>query len=322
MDFLVIALGLVVLIGSAILLIRGASAIALRLGVSEMVVGLTIVAFGTSMPELVVSTSASLDGHPDLAISNVLGSNIVNVLGILGIAALIRTLPVGSATVLSEIPFSLTAALLVGFLANAALFSDHTALEISRTDGIILLFFFALFMGYVYVVAKTDSTRSSSPGGQPPSPGRGLLRAVVFVVLGLIGLFAGGALVVESAVEIATRMGVSEALIGLTIVGVGTSLPELSASAVAAYRGNTDMAVGNVIGSNIFNLLWILGCSSLITELPFNVLSNYDLAMVVFATALVLVAIAAGRTACIHRLHGVLFLAVYAGYLIYVINRG
>lgn len=321
MDTLLIALGLVMLIGGANLLVRGSSAIALRFGISEMAVGLTIVAFGTSMPELVVSASASLGGHPDLAISNVLGSNIVNVLGILGVAALIRTLPVSNTTVLSEIPFSLTAALLVGFLANAALFSDHTNLEISRIDGLILLFFFALFMGYVYVVAKTGPAETA-PGAEAPIAQRGLPIALTLVVLGLTGLFAGGALVVSSAVDVATRMGVSEALIGLTIVGVGTSLPELSASAVAAYRGNTDMAVGNVIGSNIFNLLWILGCSALITELPFNVLSNYDLAMVIFATALVLVAIAAGRKTCIRRAHGVLFIAVYAGYLFYVINRG
>jgi len=320
-DILLIMVGLVILIGGADILVLGASIIAMRLGVSEMAVGLTIVAFGTSMPELVVSMSASLDGHPDLAISNVLGSNIVNVLGILGIAALIRTLPVRNATVLSEIPFSLTAALLVGFLANAALFSDHTTLEISRTDGIILLFFFALFMGYVYVVARSD-THQPPEEVERPTEQRRLPLAIALVALGLTGLFAGGVLVVDNAVDIASRMGVSEALIGLTIVGVGTSLPELSASAVAAYRGNTDMAVGNVIGSNIFNLLWILGCSALITELPFNVLSNYDLAMVIFSTALVLVAIAAGRKACIRRAHGVLFIAVYAGYLVYVIHRG
>ncbi|MGE0623691.1 MAG: calcium/sodium antiporter [Pseudomonadales bacterium] len=319
MDFLLIAVGLVVLIGGAELLIRGASAFALRYGISELVVGLTIVAFGTSMPEFVVSASASLSDHPDLAISNVLGSNIVNVLGILGIAALIRSLPVSNTTVIAEIPFSLTAALLVGFLANAALFTHSAALEISRIDGLILLFFFALFMAYVYVVAKNDgsATTVGEAGEQPRLP-----MAALFVALGLAGLFAGGALVVDSAVDVATRLGVSEAVIGLTIVAVGTSLPELFTSAVAAYRGNTDMAVGNVIGSNIFNLLWILGCSAVITELPFSVVSNFDLAMVVFATALVLVAIAAGRKACINRLHGALFVAVYVGYVVYIIQRG
>lgn len=319
MDYLLIALGLAILVGGGELLIRGSSAIAFRFGISEMAVGLTIVAFGTSMPEFVVSASASLGGHPDLAISNVLGSNIVNVLGILGIAALIRSLPVSNTTVLSEIPFSLTAALLVGFLANAALFSSHTALEISRTDGIILLFFFALFMGYVYMIAKNDTSAIATDGATNQT---GLPAASGFVVAGLIGLFAGGALVVDSAIDIATDFGVSEAMIGLTIVAIGTSLPELFASSVAAYRGNTDMAVGNVIGSNIFNLLWILGFSALITELPFNTLSNYDLAMVVFATALVLVAIALGRKACIHRVHGALFILAYIGYLIYVIQRG
>ena len=318
MDYFLITIGFCALIGGADLLIRGSAAIAFRLGISEMAVGLTIVAFGTSMPELVVSASASLQNHPDLAITNVLGSNIVNVLGILGVAALIRSLPVSNATVLSEIPFSLAAVLLVGFLANAALFPDHPALAITRSDGVILLFFFVLFMAYVYMIAKTQTASDEDHLAH----GIGLPRAWTFVVLGLVGLFIGGKLVVDSAVAIALAAGISETMIGLTIVSVGTSLPELFASAVAAYRGRTDMAVGNVIGSNIFNLLWILGACALITELPFNVISNIDLAVVVFATAFVLVAVALGRKARIQRVHGLLFLVAYAAYLAYVIDRG
>jgi cation:H+ antiporter len=317
-DVVLIAVGFGLLIGGAELLVRGSAALATRYGISEMAVGLTVVAFGTSTPELVVSMSASFQGHADLAISNVLGSNIVNVLGILGVAALIRSLPVSNATVLTEIPFSLTAALLVGFLANAALFSSHKTLEISHIDGLILLFFFTLFMAYVYMIAKRDDGADAGDDMVQVGP----VASVAFVVLGLGGLIAGGWLVVDNAIDIALDHGVSEAMIGLTIVAVGTSLPELSASAMAAYRGKTDMAVGNVIGSNIFNLLWILGICSLITELPFNVLSNFDLAAVVFATTLVLLAVAAGRKTCIHRAHGLLLVGAYAAYLVYVVHRG
>ena len=318
LTYVLFALGFIVLIKSADLLVSGASSIALRYQIPEMVVGLTIVSFGTSMPELVVSVAANLEGHADLAIANVLGSNIANVLLILGVAAMIRTLPVNDATVLSEIPFSLTAALLVGFLANAALFSTSAELSISRIDGVILLLFFALFLAYVFRIAKDRP----APNNNETVPVDGLTRALALIAVGVAGLFLGGQWVVAGAIKIADTMGLSETMIGLTVVAIGTSLPELVASAMAALRGNTDIAVGNVIGSNIFNLLWILGVTALIADMPFYVLSNTDIVMVIFATALVILAVAVGRQRAIERWHGLVFLLVYAAYLAFVIQRG
>ncbi len=318
MTYVLFALGFIVLIKGADLLVSGASSIALRYKISEMVVGLTIVSFGTSMPELVVSVGANLDGHADLAIANVLGSNIANVLLILGVAAIIRTLPVNDATVLSEIPFSLTAALLVGFLANVALFSTSAKLSISRIDGVILLLFFALFLAYVFKIARDAP---ASPNDETP-PADALARSLALVTVGVLGLYLGGQWVVAGAIKIAGAVGLSETMIGLTVVAIGTSLPELVASAVAARRGNTDIAVGNVIGSNIFNLLWILGATALIADMPFDVLSNTDIVMVIFATALVILAVAISRQRAIERWHGVVFLLVYAAYLAFVIQRG
>lgn len=317
-TYLLFALGFVLLIKGADLLVTGAAEIALKFRISEMVIGLTIVSFGTSLPEMIVSVVANLSGHADLAVANVLGSNIANVLLILGVAAIIRALPVKDATVLSEIPFSLTAALLVGFLANAALFSTTRELTVSRLDGGILLFFFVLFMIYVYKVAgagddphETEETRSVA-----------LPRAIFLVALGVLGLYLGGRWVVDGALTVASDLGFSESMMGLTVVAIGTSLPELVASGVAAYRGKTDIAVGNVVGSNIFNLLLVLGISSVISELPFDLISNTDLMMVIFASALIIVAMAMGRKSVIRRWHGILFVLTYAGYLTFVVQRG
>jgi cation:H+ antiporter len=318
MTYILLLLGFVALIVGADLLVKGGANIAHKYKVSEMTIGLTIVSFGTSMPELVVSFSANLDGHANLAIANILGSNTMNVLLILGLAAIIRPLPVNDATVVSEIPFSLAAILLVGFLANAALFSPGPELAISRLDGAILLFFFVLFMAYVYKTARGKNQTNETEH----TPTVGLTRSILLVAGGLFGLYQGGRWVVDGSVKIASGMGISETMIGLTVVAIGTSLPELFASAVAAYRGKTDIAVGNVVGSNIFNLLWILGATALIAELPFDAINNTDLAMVVFATALVIVAVALGRKSTIHRWHGVAFMLIYAAYLTYVVDRG
>ena len=308
--------GLAVLVKGADLLVSGASSIAGRLGISTLVIGLTVVSFGTSLPEMLVTLVSGLRHNSDLAIANVIGSNIANVLLVLGIAAVIRPLPVKNSTVVSEIPFSLTAALLVGFLANAALFSSHHELSISRLDGGILLFFFAMFMLYVYKISResADST-ADRPRILPAS------RSALYIVLGVVGLYLGGGWVVDGAVGIARDLNVDDALIGLTVVAIGTSSPEIVASAVAAYRNQTDIAVGNVVGSNIFNLLWVLGFTSSLVELPFEVVNNTDLVMVICSSALIILALVASRNNSILRSHGVVFIALYAGYLVYVINR-
>lgn len=307
--------GFIALVKGADLLVSGAASIAARLGIPPLIVGLTIVSFGTSMPELLVTMVAGLQGNAGLAVGNVLGSNIANVLLVLGVAAIIRPLPVRDSTVVSEIPFSLTAALLVGFLANAALFSDHVVLSITALDGAILLLFFALFMVYVYRVSRG---RSPDPEG---AAHHGLVRSLIYVFFGAAALYFGGGWVVRGAVGIATTLGVSDALIGLTIVAIGTSTPELIASAVAAWRNQPDIAVGNVVGSNIFNLLWILGLTASFAELPFELISNTDLAIVIGSSSLILLALIFGRSNTIMRSYGVVFVALYALYLIYVVTR-
>jgi cation:H+ antiporter len=314
---LLLLLGLVVLIKGASLLVEGATVIASRFGISGLVIGLTVVSFGTSMPELLVSLTSGLKNNPDLAIANVIGSNIANVLLVLGIAAIVRPLPVRNSTVVSEIPFSLTAALLVGFLANAHLFSNDPELSISRADGGVLLFFFMLFMLYVYKV----STSKDSPVSTVKSEGT-LLRASAYVLAGAAGLYFGGQLVVDAAVALAHQWGINDALIGLTIVAVGTSAPELVASAIAAYRNKTDIAVGNVVGSNIFNLLWVLGFTSSVVELPFRVVSNTDILVVIGSNALIILAMVFSRKNTVNRLHGFVFVGLYVVYLSYVVLRG
>lgn len=315
-DALLLLGGLALLIKGADLLVSGASSIAGRLGISALVIGLTVVSFGTSLPEMLVTLVSGLRQNADLAIANIIGSNIANVLLVLGLASVIRPLPVKDSTVVSEIPFSLTAALLVGFLANAALFSSHQELSISRLDGGILLFFFALFMLYVYKISREGTHLAGDEPRQLSAT-----RSVSYIALGVAGLYFGGGWVVDGAVGIAQAMNVDDALIGLTIVAVGTSTPEIVASAVAAYRNQTDIAVGNVVGSNIFNLLWVLGFTSSLVELPFEVVNNTDLMMVICSSALILLALTASRNNSIMRAHGVVFIALYLGYLFHVTTR-
>jgi cation:H+ antiporter len=317
MDGLLLLLGLAVLVKGSDFLIKGATVIANRFGISPLAIGLTVVSFGTSMPELLVSLTSALQYKSDLAIANVIGSNIANMLLVLGFAAIIRPLPVRNSTVVSEIPFSLSAALLLGFLANAHLFSNHKELIISHLDGVVLLFFFLLFMIYVYKTSRA----SELPVHETSSDGT-LTRALAFIAAGAVGLYFGGQWVVGGAVGLANNLGINDALVGLTIVAIGTSSPELIASAVAAYRNQTDIAVGNIIGSNIFNLLWVLGFTSTIVELPFEVVSNTDLLVVIGSSALFILALVSTRNNTLNRSHGILFVGLYILYLAFVVSRG
>lgn len=269
------------------------------------------------MPEFLVSLVAATEDNADLAIANIVGSNIANVLLVLGIAAMIRPLPVQDSTVVSEVPFSLTAALLVGFLANAAVFSSTVELSISRLDGAILLFFFFLFMLYVY----KETVEGREEDGPAVVASLSIPRTSIYLVIGIVALSFGGNLTVDGAVSVAARFHVSDAVIGLTLIAIGTSLPELVASSMAAYRGQTDIAVGNVVGSNIFNLLWVLGATASVVELPFEVVTNADLVMVISSSSLILVAVVISRRNTILRWHGAVFFALYVAYLCHVVLR-
>lgn len=316
--YILFAVGFVLLIKGADLLVTGASSLAKRIGVSSLTIGLTIVAFGTSMPELVVNLLASAQGNTDIAIGNVVGSNIANILLILGVSAMIYPLAVQRGTVWKEIPFALLAVVMLIIMANDVLFDGSTTSVLSRIDGLVLIGFFVIFLYYVFGLAKNGKENSEDESVELFSVG----RSILMIGAGLVGLVLGGKWIVDGAVAFASSLGVSEALIGLTVVAVGTSLPELATSAVAAYRRNVDIAIGNVIGSNIFNIFWILGLSAIIKPLPFAPSLNADLLMVVLATSLLFLALFVGKRQILERWQGGVFVAMYVAYTIFLIFRG
>lgn len=312
-EAIFLALGFGVLIQGADWLVDGASALARKHKISELAIGLTIVAFGTSMPELVVNSFAAYQSHADIAFGNIIGSNIFNLFAILGIAGLITPLIVQSSTVWKEIPFSFLAALLLFFLSNS-LFSVNQTL--SRTDGLILLIFFCYFLYYVFWQLKTESIQIEVKKKVLSN-----LRIWMFILLGLTLLIAGGKLVVTNSVRIAEFLGISQTIIGLTIVAAGTSLPELATSVVAAIKKNNDIAVGNIIGSNIFNIFFILGVSSLIRPLEYNLNFNKDLYLLGFGTILLFIAMFSGKKKKLDRWESCMLLLIYIIYTILLINN-
>jgi cation:H+ antiporter len=322
MTYLFFVLGFVVLIKGADLLVQGASSIGKKFNLSPLIIGLTIVSFGTSLPELLVNIMASFSGSAELAIGNVFGSNVANVLLILGVTAIIQPLPITRNTYFSEIPFSLVATLLVGFLANASIETQGIAnggLLLSSFDGYVLLFFFSLFLGYIYIVSKQNEGIEAK---QTEVKEETWVKSIGYIIIGIMGLYFGGQWVVDGAIEIAVIFGLSETFIGLTVVAIGTSLPELVTSIVAAINKNTDIAVGNAIGSNIFNLLWILGLSAVIKPLPFEVASNMDVFMIIIASTFLIMAVVIGRKPIISRWEGMWFVLAYIAYMVFLINRG
>ncbi len=318
LTYILFVIGFIFLIKGADLLVDGATSIGKKLNISSIIIGLTIVSFGTSLPELLVNLIASYNDTPDIGVGNVLGSNVANILLILGIAALINPLPITKNTYFIEVPFSLTATLLVGFLANAALFNKAEDLAISRADGFVLLFFFFLFMGYVYIVSKQKKSEFNDDDYKEMATS----KSILLILIGMVGLYFGGQWVVEGAVEIARTLGMSETFIGLTIIAIGTSLPELVTSAVAAFKKDTDIAVGNVVGSNIFNLLWILGLSASIKSIPYDAISNSDIFMIIASSTALILAVVIGKRPVISRWEGFFFLIAYIWYIVFLIERG
>ncbi len=312
LEILFLILGFVILIKGADWLVEGGSALARKYKVSELAIGLTIVAFGTSMPELVVNTFSAYDGHADIVFGNIIGSNILNLFAILGVAGLISPLVVQSSTVWKEIPFSLFAAVILFILVNP-FFTDSTVL--SRIDGVILLVFFSFFLYYVFRQMRRDVSI-----GKVHREEFSKLKIWSFIILGLSLLVGGGRLVVVNAVSIAHTMGISETVIGLTIVAIGTSLPELATSVVAAYKKNNDIAVGNIIGSNIFNIFLILGVSSLIRPVDYNMSFNIGIYLLSAGTVLLFIAMFSGKKKKLDRWEAVILLLIYIGYTIYLIR--
>jgi cation:H+ antiporter len=311
MQYVLLVLGFMLLIKGADFLVEGASAIARRLNISDLVIGLTVVAFGTSTPELFVNIISSIKGSPDIAIGNVLGSNIANVLLILGISAIIFPLSVSKGTVWKEIPLSLLAALLLGLLANDELIDRASASALSRIDGMVFIAFFIIFLYYSASIA----TRIEGIDEHVPAKEHRLVKAFGLVLGGLAGLTLGGKWIVDGAVYVALKLGLSQSLVGLTIVAVGTSLPELATSAMAAYKRNADIAVGNIVGSNIFNIFFVLGISSIIKPLPLRRAANLDMGVVVLASLLLFLWMFTGKKRSMDRWEGVVSIILYATYI-------
>ena len=314
LQILLLLAGFAVLIFGASKLVDGASSIAAKYGVPNIVIGLTIVAFGTSAPELVVNVYAAISGSTEMVLGNVIGSNIFNILGIVGISAMIYPLTVKSSTTWLEIPMSLLAAVAVLILAADSFLDGAAANVISRSEGIVLLLFFAIFLVYNITVAKAGGgedeveTKRQSVG-----------KSVLFILLGLAGLILGGRLIVDSATSIAEVFGLSERVIGLTVVSIGTSLPELATSIVAVRKKNVDIAIGNVVGSNLFNIFFILGISTTVTAVGVQESSFLDLFVNILAGLLLFTFIFTGKGRKVERWEGAIFVILYVVYVVYLL---
>jgi cation:H+ antiporter len=314
LNILLLLIGFGLLIKGADFLVLGSSALARRFNISELVIGLTIVAFGTSTPELIVNIVSAMKGYNDVAFGNIIGSNIFNLLLILGISAVIMPIFIQRSTIFKEIPYSIIAAFVLLMLANDQLFSDARPNRIGYIDALIMLSFFIFFIFYIFRNMKNDVQEFDVE-----KKTYGLWKTILLITGGLAALIFGGRLSVNNAVEIAHVLGISERIISLTIIAAGTSLPELATSAVAAYRRNSDIAVGNVVGSNIFNIFFVLPVSALINPLTYHVTFNKDLVVLIAGTILLLFFTYSGGKARIDRWEGILLVLAYIGYTISLI---
>lgn len=313
LNIICLLIGFFVLIYGANKLVDGGAALAARLNVPNIVIGLTVVAFGTSAPELVVNIISSAKGQSALALGNVLGSNIFNILCILGITATIYPIAIKKATTWVEVPMALLAALLIFILYCDDHWPVPALYQISRTEGIILLCFFTVFVIYTLILARKGGAEEVSikPYTVP--------KAIFFILLGLAGLVLGGQLLVKGAVNIAETLGISQRIIAITILSIGTSLPELATSLIAAWKKNVDLAIGNVVGSNIFNTFLILGTSAVIQPIPMSPENLTDIFVNILAIFLLFLFIFTGKGRQIEKWEGVLFLAIYTLYLLFLI---
>jgi cation:H+ antiporter len=310
--FLVI-IGFICLILGANWLVDGASGLAKRYNISDLAIGLTIVAFGTSAPELVVNITGSLQGYSDIIVGNIIGSNNFNLFIILGISGLILPITVQSSTAWKEIPISLLVTIILLFFINDFKFSEQSYL--SRTDGIIMLLLFLLFLYYVFNQMKKEVNIQSDISK------KSMLKIWVLIIVGFLGLIIGGQFVIINSVNIANNLGVSEKIIGLTIIAAGTSLPELVTSVVAALKRNSDIAIGNVIGSNIFNILFVLSTSSIIKPIKYNPKFNLDLFILIGGTIFLLSSMITGKRKKLDRWEAAILLGFYLSYTVFLIMK-
>jgi cation:H+ antiporter len=314
MQIFLLLLGLAVLIAGAEWMVRGSSDLARKYHVPDLIIGLTVVAFGTSAPELVVNLFASTSEHQDIVFGNILGSNNFNIFIILGIAGMIYPLRVHVSTIWKEIPMSL-AALAVFFLMVNISFPDKGHV-LGRTDGLILLCLFVLFQFYIY-----RQIRNNKPEESVPVKNIRLITTIILIIIGLAGLVIGGKLVVNNAVLLAQALGISEKIIGLTIIAAGTSLPELATSVVAALKKKTDIAVGNVVGSNLFNILLIGGTVAVVKPVPYSSTFNNDFYILAAGTVILFINMFTWKKHMLERWEAAVLFSTYVAYTIYLVSQ-
>lgn len=308
---ILIIIGFILLIKGADLLVVGSTEIAKKFHIPEIIIGLTIVSIGTSMPELFVSATSAINGHSDLSIGNIIGSNICNLLLILGLATIIKPIKFQKETKLIEIPLCLVVTILFLILCN-------TKNKISRLEAGLLIILFILFILYTIYMAITTEELKISKKEQKQLKKISISKNTVFILLGIVGLKFGGDLTVDSAKYIANYFNISDKIISLTVLALGTSLPELVTSVTAAIKGSSDIAIGNIIGSNIFNMLLIIGVSALITPITYNSVYNFDLIVLIFSITLL------GLFSLLHpkdemtRVNGSIYLTLYVVYLAFL----
>lgn len=309
-------LGLAILIVGAEFTVRGSASLAKKLKISSLVIGLTVVAFGTSAPELIVNIFSAFRGSSDIAIGNIIGSNIANILLILGLASLIFPITVKRSTVWYEIPLALLGVVLIFVMGNDQLLDKVGFSTLTRTDGLTLMAIFLIFMIYIVSLAKKGKVEEEEVKTYS------WIWSIVMVLCGLFSLCFGGKILVDNAIILAQLAGLSEAFIGLTIVAVGTSLSELATSLVAVYHHKNDIAIGNIVGSNIFNVFWILGLTSTILPLPFSLAINFDVLVGIIVTMLLFLFMFVSSRHKLDRWQGGMFVILYFLYIFYLIQRG
>ncbi len=324
MKYFLFILGFILLVKGADYLVAGSSALAKRFGVSSLVVGLTVVAFGTSLPEMIVNVISVLKGNTDISLGNIIGSNISNILLILGLTAAIFPLKVKKSTAWKEIPFSLFAIGILYVLANDRWIDGSKESILTRSDGIVMLAFFGIFMYYLFEMAK-KSYEEVPLNGEKAAPKEDqvpIWKIALMIGGGLVGLYFGGEFVVDGAVYIAKKFGMSDFLISATIIAIGTSLPELVTSLTAAFKKEPDISVGNIIGSNIFNIFLVLGVTSVIKPISVTIGINIDIIFMMVATVYLFLFLFIGKKYEVERWQGIFLTVMYVFYIAYIIMRG
>lgn len=308
LSIILIIVGFVFLIVSADLLVDGSSGIAKKFHIPEIIIGLTIVSIGTSMPELFVSITSALEGYSDMALGNIVGSNLCNLLLILGLSAILKPVTFQKETRIYEIPMCLLFTIILAIFCN-------TGNRISRIEAVALIILFTLFLGYTIFMGKKKSSEELENNQKDETKNNSTIKNLSLIILGIIGLKLGGSLAVDNAVNVANYFNVSEKIISLTILAVGTSLPELVTSVTAAIKGNSDIAIGNIIGSNIFNMLLIIGVSAIINPITYNTSYNLDFSILLISTIVLALFPFIPPKDKMSRANGVIYFLMYVAYI-------